>query len=123
MSLERFGRFAQAMQRDEALKQRFQAVIGSLPEGADAVPHVIAFAKAEGHPLDAADIQAFNDLIAQSKSGELDDAQLEQVNGGIFGPLLNLGLGAMSFPGVVYGQVVNTKQSFDPGSREFWLGF
>ncbi|KZD07920.1 Nif11 family protein [Oceanibaculum pacificum] len=123
MSLEEFGGFVQTLQQDEALKQRFQAMIGSLPEGTDAAPHVIAFAKAEGHAIGSADIDAFNTLLLQAKNGELDDTTLDTVNGGIFGLGLNLGLGALSLPGAVYGSISNTQNGFDPSKREFWLGF
>ena len=123
MSLEQFGGFMQALQQDEALKQRFQSMIGSLPEGTDAAPHVIAFAKTEGHTIGSADIDTFNAILTQARNGELDDAQLDAVNGGIFGLGLNLGLGALSLPGAVYGSISNTQNGFDPSKREFWLGF
>lgn len=123
MSLENFGGFLQTLQQDTALKQRFQSALSALPEDTDPAPHIVAFAKAEGHDIEPEDISTFNSLVSRAQSDQLSDEELEQVSGGIFGLGLNLGLGAMSFPGMLYGSVANTKNGFDPSKREFWLGF
>lgn len=123
MSLENVGGFIQALQQDAALKQRFQSTIAALPEEADTAPHIIAFAQAEGHDLKPGDLAAFDDLLARARNDQLTDAELDQVNGGIFGAGLNLGMGAMSGIASLYGSLSNTQNGFDPSKREFWLGF
>ncbi|MFN3461696.1 MAG: hypothetical protein ACK4ZN_11855 [Oceanibaculum sp.] len=123
MSLENVGGFIQALQQDAALKQRFQSSIAALPGDADPAPHIVAFARAEGHGLETSDLAAFGDLLARARNDQLTDAELDKVNGGIFGAALNLGLGVLSTPGIVYGSLVNTKNGLNPSKREFWLGF
>ena len=123
MSLENVGGFIQALQQDAALKQRFQSSIAALPGDADPAPHIVAFARAEGHGLETSDLAAFGDLLTRARNDQLTDAELDKVNGGIFGAVLNAGFGAMSLPGTLYGSLVNTQNGSNPSKREFWLGF
>ena len=123
MSLENIGGFIQALQQDAALKQRFQSTVAGLPQGADPAPHIVAFARTEGHGLETSDLQAFGDLLTRARNDQLTDAELDKVNGGIFGAGLNLGMGALSGIATLYGSLSNTQNGLDPSKREFWLGF
>ncbi|RKQ68380.1 Nif11 family protein [Oceanibaculum indicum] len=123
MSLENIGGFIQALQQDAALKQRFQSTVATLPQDADPAPHIVAFARDEGHALETNDLAAFGDLLTRARNDQLTDAELDKVNGGIFGAVLNAGFGAMNLPGTLYGSLVNTQNGLDPSKREFWLGF
>ncbi|MFO7482873.1 hypothetical protein [Oceanibaculum nanhaiense] len=111
MSLENIGGFIQALQQDTALKQRFQSTVAALPQDADPAPHIVAFARAEGHALETSDLAAFGDLLTRARNDQLTDAELDKVNGGIGGIFGS----ARPCLDVVW-------QRLDPSKPEFWLG-
>ncbi len=119
--------FIAATVTDPELAAAFQAEVGGrcFEEAAD---DLVAFARERGYQLDRRSLIDTRAALAEAAQGErpLDDAELGQVTGGIFGSLIASAAYAgrdLLNPSQMSHEMPQFRGYDDPKNRKFWLGF